>query len=62
MRSSFDILAERLAADIDHELFRRSLAMTPTERLKKLMEVQALIDEAKRAREREVARPDGSPR
>jgi hypothetical protein len=59
--SSFDIVAELVARDIDRALLRRGLAKTPNERLIWLEEMQAFADEAKKARH-EAARAARPPR
>jgi hypothetical protein len=48
--TSFDRLARLLAKDIDETLLRRHLALTPTQRLAKLMELQRFAEQARRAR------------
>lgn len=61
-RTTFDVLAELFARDVDIELLRRSLAMTPTERLAWLEEMQEFAEAARRARTHEAAtatRPAG---
>lgn len=50
-RSSFDTLAELFARDIDRDLLRRSMAKTPTERIRWLEEMQAFAEEARKARD-----------
>jgi hypothetical protein len=55
-RSSFDVLAELFAKDVDRELLRQSLSKTPTERIQWLEEMQAFADLAKKARQDEASR------
>jgi hypothetical protein len=57
-RSSFDVLAELFARDVDRELLERSLARTPTERIIWLEEMQEFAEAARKARADEAA---GSP-
>jgi hypothetical protein len=54
-QSSFDIIAELIARDVDRTLLARSLARTPTERIQWLEEMQAFAEEARKAREHEAA-------
>ncbi|HVY44285.1 MAG TPA: hypothetical protein VHB21_00340 [Minicystis sp.] len=61
-RSSFDTLAELLAADVDRSLVRRALQKTPDERLAWLEEMQALMQEMRRARQDEASRAAPNPR
>jgi hypothetical protein len=46
----FEHIAALLARDIDMELVRRQLALTPTQRLEKLEAMRAFSAEARRAR------------
>ncbi|MEO8551335.1 MAG: hypothetical protein ABI678_15235 [Kofleriaceae bacterium] len=41
MRSSFDVLAELFAKDVDRSLLARGLARTPTERIVWLEELES---------------------
>jgi hypothetical protein len=49
-RSSFDVIAELMARDLDPELLRRARDKTPTERIIWLEEMQAFADDARKAR------------
>jgi len=49
---------DKLGEDIDEALLRKSLALTPTQRIAKLMEMQRFMDMAKKAR---TDAADGSP-
>lgn len=55
-RTCFDILAELFARDVDQALVARGLAMTPTERIIWLEEMQAFAEAAERARRDEAER------
>lgn len=61
-RSSFDLVAEAFARDIDRELLERGLAKTPTERIIWLEEMQAFAEEARRARAHAATRAGQPPR
>jgi hypothetical protein len=56
VRTSFDVLSELFARDIDRELLRRAKARTPTERIIWLEEMQSLAEEARSARSDEASR------
>ena len=56
VRTSFDILIDLLAKDIDDVLFERARRKTPTERLIWLEEMQEFAEAAKKARENETPR------
>jgi hypothetical protein len=62
MESSFDKLADLLAADVDVDLLRRHLQLTPTQRLERLVEAQAFAEEARKARERAASKTPEAPR
>jgi len=49
-RTCFEVLAELFARDIDRDLLVRSLALTPTQRIEWLEQMQAFAAEARRAR------------
>lgn len=49
-RSSFDVLAELFARDVDRGLLVDSLQRTPDERIRWLEELQAFAEEARNAR------------
>jgi hypothetical protein len=51
VKSSFDLLAELFARDIDRELLQRSCAKTPAERLTWLEEMQAFAASIKTTRD-----------
>lgn len=61
-RSSFDVLAELFARDVDRDLLRRSLARTPTERILWLEEMQAFAEDARKARARATNAASSTPR
>lgn len=56
-RSSIDDIIELYKRDVDRTLLRENLKLTPTQRLEKLMGMQAFVEECRRAgrklRERE---------
>jgi predicted RNA-binding Zn ribbon-like protein len=56
METAFEKLARKLALDVDDTLLRRSLELTPTERLQRLMELQRFSEAAKKARAGAAAR------
>ena len=60
--SSFDVLAELFARDVDRDLLRRSLAKTPTERILWLEEMQTFADDARKARARAANSASSTPR
>lgn len=49
-RTTFDVLAELFARDVDIGLLRRSRAMTPTQRLEWLEQMQDFAESAERGR------------
>lgn len=49
-RTTFEVLAELFARDVDVGLLRRSLAMSPTPRLEWLEQMQDFAENAKRER------------
>jgi hypothetical protein len=53
-RTSFEVLAELFARDVDRALLRSSLAKTPTERIRWLEEVQEFAEAARKARAHEA--------
>lgn len=55
-RTSFDTLAELFARDVDRSLLERGLAMTPTERIIWLEEMQAFAEAIKPGGTDEAAR------
>lgn len=59
--NSFDRLAELFAQDVDRALLARSKAMTPTERIRWLEEMQTFAEEAKKARSHEARRAARDP-
>jgi hypothetical protein len=61
-RSSFDVLAELFARDVDPTLLARGLARTPTERIDWLEDMQELAEEARKARAREAQAAPQPPR
>ncbi len=48
-RSSIDDIIELYKRDVDRTLLRENLKLTPTERLQKLMQMQAFVEEVRRA-------------
>jgi hypothetical protein len=53
--TSFDVLAELFAKDVDPSLQARALARTPTERIAWLEEMQAFAEAARKARDEATA-------
>ncbi len=51
-RSSIDDIIEIYKKDVDRTLLRENLKLTPTERLQKLMRMQAFAEELHRAGQR----------
>jgi hypothetical protein len=61
-RTCFDVLAELFARDVDRDLLRRAQALTPTERIVWLEQMQAFADDARRASRHEAERAPDPPR
>ncbi len=61
MRSSFDILAELFAQDVDLELLRKSLAKTPTERIEWLEQMQQFGEEMREAAQNAASKAPRDP-
>jgi hypothetical protein len=50
METWFDKLARMLAQDVDEALLVKSLALTPAQRIERLMELQRFSEAARKAR------------
>ena len=57
-RSSFDVVAELVARDVDMTLLRRALARTPTERIQWLEEMQEFSAQARKSARDERAKAE----
>ncbi|MBX7114084.1 MAG: hypothetical protein K1X64_07090 [Myxococcaceae bacterium] len=61
-RTSFDILAELFAKDIDPSLVKRGLERSPTERIEWLEQMQQFADAARKAARLEAERSSQAAR
>ena len=57
-----DPILEQLPSGVDHVQVERCLALTPTERLERMRQLLASLDEVRVSHDARLPRPDRSPR